>query len=110
MREETTGRLIATPDEVVTKITQMETAALSPDPTLPPGAPFPWTRYVSPTSTSSMPIIFGCITPAIMQETIRMNPSHKAAGPDGVPCFILKHMSLEIHEALYFLFQPMAIT
>ena len=38
---ETTGRLITAPEEVIAKITLMETVALSPDPTLPPGGPFP---------------------------------------------------------------------
>ncbi len=36
--EETTGRIITAPDEVVAKIAQMETVVLSPDPTLPPSA------------------------------------------------------------------------
>jgi hypothetical protein len=37
--DETTGRLITAPDEVVAKISQMETAALSPDPTPLRGLP-----------------------------------------------------------------------
>ena len=41
IRDETTGRLITAPEEVVAKITQMETAALSPNPTSHPGTPFP---------------------------------------------------------------------
>ena len=39
--DETTDRRITAPEEVIDKITQMETVALSPDPTLPPGALFP---------------------------------------------------------------------
>jgi len=42
LRDETSGRLITTPSEVITQLTKMETIALSPDPTLPPGTPFPW--------------------------------------------------------------------
>jgi len=41
LRDETTGRLITAPEEVIAKIIQMETMALSPDHTLPAGAPFP---------------------------------------------------------------------
>ena len=41
LRDETTGRLVTAPEEVIAKITQMETVALTPDPTLPSGAPLP---------------------------------------------------------------------
>ena len=41
IRDETTGRLITVPEEVIAKITQMETVALSPDLTLPRGPLFP---------------------------------------------------------------------
>jgi hypothetical protein len=98
------------PDEVVTKVAQMETAALSPDATLPPGAPFPWLEHVRPTLVSSIPMIFGCIMPTIMQEALRRTPSQKVAGPDGVPGFIFKQMPPAFHEALHLLFQSMAIT
>jgi len=42
IRDETTGHLITAREEVIAKITQMKTVALSPDPTLLPRAPFPW--------------------------------------------------------------------
>ncbi len=38
---ETTGRLITAPNEVVATIAHIETMTLSPNPALPPGAPFP---------------------------------------------------------------------
>ena len=41
LRDETTGRLIIAPEEGIAKIMQMETVALSPDPTLPRGPLFP---------------------------------------------------------------------
>ncbi len=44
IKDETTGLLI--PPEVVKKIAALETIALAPDPTLPPGAPFPWRGYI----------------------------------------------------------------
>jgi hypothetical protein len=40
IREEATGHLITAPEEVIAKITQMETVAISPDPTLPQEPPF----------------------------------------------------------------------
>jgi len=55
-------------------------------------------------------MISGCITPAIMQEALRSTPNHKAAGLDGVPGMILKHMPPCFHEALHLLFQAMSIT
>ena len=79
------------------KVAALETLALSPDPTLPPGAPFPWIGYVQATPTSSVPMIAGHITPDIMHETLRSTPNHKAAGPDGVPGLVLKHMPREFH-------------
>jgi hypothetical protein len=61
VRDETTGCLITTaPEEVVDKITQMETAALSPDPALPPGGPFSLTRT----------------RPPVLQERIIMEVPH----------------------------------
>jgi len=55
-------------------------------------------------------MISGCITPNIMQKALRRTPNHKAAGPDGVPGLILKHMPLAFHDALQLLFQTMSIT
>ena len=40
IKDEASGLLITSPREVVTKIAELETVALSPDPTLPIGAPF----------------------------------------------------------------------
>jgi len=104
------GHLITAPEKVVAKIEQMETAALSPDPTLSPGAPSPWLRHVHPTPASSIPMISDCITTTLMQEALRCTPSHKAAGADGVPGPILKHLPPVSHEALHLLFQSMVIT
>ena len=42
LREETFGRLLVTPSEVIARLEKPETTALSPYPTFPPGAPFPW--------------------------------------------------------------------
>ena len=84
--------------------------ALSPDPTLPSGAPFPWIGYVRATPTSSVPMIAGHITPAIMHEALRRTPNHKAAGPDGVPGLVLKHMPQAFHEALHLFFHALAET
>jgi hypothetical protein len=50
------------------------------------------------------------ITPAIFQEALRRTPNHKAAGPDGTPSLVLKHMPPAFHEALHLLFQTIAIT
>ena len=108
IKDEVTGILITDPTSVKRKIAEMETKALSPDPILPPGAPFPWIGYVQETPTSSVPMIAGQITPAIMQEALRRTPNHKAAGPDGVPGLILKHMPPEFQKALHLLFQALA--
>ncbi len=85
IKDETTGLLITEPQEVVKKIAELESTALAPDPTLPPGSPFPWLGYVGATPTSSVPMIAGHITPDIMQAALRRTPNHKAAGPDGFP-------------------------
>ena len=45
-----------------------------------------------------------------MQEALRRTPKNKAAGPDGVPGLILKHMPPAFREALYLLFNAMSIT
>jgi hypothetical protein len=110
IKDETTGLLITTPSRVVKKIKELEIVALSLDPTLPPGAPFPWPGLVKPTPTSSIPMISGKITPTIMREALRCTPNHKAAEPDGVPCLVPKHMPQQFHEALHLLFQTLAIT
>ncbi len=98
------------PTEVRAQVQKLETKALSPDPTLPPGAPFPWLSHVSSIRKHTVPTISRCITPAIMQEALRRTPNYKAAGPDGIPGVILKHMPPAFHEALHLLFQTMSIT
>jgi hypothetical protein len=110
LKDESSGLLITNPKEVVTKLEELETRALSPDPTLPLGAPFPWLEDVKASPTSSIPMIAGKITPAIMLEALRRTPKHKAAGPYGVPCLVLKHMPPAFHEALHLLFQALAET
>ncbi len=85
IKDEDTGFLITDPPEVVKKIAVLETIALSSDPTLHPCAPFPWRGYVRATPTSSVPMITGHITSAIMHEALRRTPNNKAEGPHGVP-------------------------
>jgi len=109
-KDETTGLLITSPSRVVNKIIELETVALSPDPVFPTGAPFPWLGLVRPTPTSSIPMISGQITPAILHEALRRTPNHMAAGPTGVPGLVLKHMPPQFHEALRLLFQTLDIT
>ena len=41
LRDENTGQILTSPTEVISHLTHLETKALSPDPTLPVGAPFP---------------------------------------------------------------------
>ncbi len=84
LRDEQSGRLIMTPLEVILKLTKLDMVALSPDPTLPLEAPFPWLGLIRPTPTSSVPMIFGQITQAIMEEALRRTPNYKVAVPDGV--------------------------
>ena len=55
-------------------------------------------------------MIAGQITPSIMQEALRRTPDHKAAGPDGVPGLVLKHMPHAFHEVLHLIFQALAET
>ncbi len=85
INDKASGLLITNPPQVVKKIAELETIALSPDPSLPPGAPFPWLGYARPTPTSFVRMIAGQITPAIMQEALLRAPNHKATWPDGVP-------------------------
>jgi len=104
LRYEKSGRLLTTPLEVLTLLTLLKTVPLSPYPTFPPGAPVHWLGHVQPTPTSSVPMLIGQITPAIFHEAFRRTPNHKAAGLDGIPGVILKHMSPAFHEALHVLF------
>jgi hypothetical protein len=55
-------------------------------------------------------MISGQITPAILHEALRRTPSHKAAGPYGVPDLVLKHMPPKFHVALHLLFQALTIS
>jgi hypothetical protein len=108
LRDKESG-LLTTPSDVIQRFTQMETITLSPDPTLPPGTPFPWLGHVRPTPTSSVPMLIGQITPDIYQEALRRTPNHKAGGSDGVPGLVLKYTLPAYHEALEILFHAMAI-
>jgi hypothetical protein len=110
LRDESSGRLLVDPTEIIAQVQKLETQALSPDPTRLPGAPFPWLSRVTPNHKHSVPMISGCITPAVMQEALRRTPNHKAAGQDGVPGMILRHMLPGFHEVLQLLFQAMSIT
>ena len=104
LRDDASGRLLIDSAEVIAQVQKLETQALSPDPTLPNGAPFPWHLRVPPNHKHTVPMISGCITPAIMQVDLRRTPNHKAAGLDGVPGMILKHMPPGFHETLQLLF------
>ena len=44
-----------------------------------------------------------------MQEALRRTPSRKAAGPDGVPGLVLKHIPPLFRETLHILFQSMDV-
>ncbi len=55
-------------------------------------------------------MMIGQITLAFFHEALRRTPNHKAAGPDGVPGLVLKHMPPTFHEAIHLLFQAMPIT
>jgi hypothetical protein len=59
IKDEASGLLTTNAPEVVKNIAELETIALSLDPTLPPGVPFPWLSHVRPTPTSSVPMIAG---------------------------------------------------
>ena len=107
IKDKAIGLLITDPQEVLQKIAELETKALSPDPNLPPDAPFPSRASVRAIPTSSVPMIAGHITPAIMHKALRRNPNQKAAGPDGVPGLVLKHMPPDFHEAHRLLFQAL---
>ena len=48
LRDEVTRRLLTSPSEMITKLEKLETTALSPDLTIPLGAPFPWLGHVYP--------------------------------------------------------------
>jgi len=109
IRDKVTGFLVTSPTEVITKIAETETVALSPGPTLPPGAPFPWLDRVLPTPTSEIPMISGYIPPTIIHEALLRTLGHKAAGPDGVSGLVLKHMPPSFHETIHILFQSMVI-
>jgi hypothetical protein len=99
LRDDASGPRLVDPAEVIAQVQKLETQALSPDPTLPHGAPFPWYLRVPPNHKHTVPMISGSITPS-MQEDLRRTPNHKAAGPDGVPGMILKYMPSGFHEAL----------
>jgi len=103
LRYNATGRFLVDPAEVIAQVHKLETQTMSLDPTLSHVAPFPWHLCVPPNHKRTVPMISGCITPAIMPEALRRTPNHKAAGPHGVPGMILKLMPLGFHEALQLL-------
>jgi hypothetical protein len=109
-RDDSSDRLLEDSAEFIAQIHNIETQALSHDLTLQHRAPFPWHFRVPPNHKHTVPMISGCIIPTIMQEALRRTPNHKAAGPNGVPGMILKHMPLGFHETLQLLFQAMSIT
>ena len=109
-RDTESGHLVSAPSEVITRLAQMETTALSPDRTLPPGALLPWLGHVRPTPTSSVPMLIGQIPLAILQNALRHTPNHKAAGTYGIPNLVLKLNPPALHEAIQLLFQDLAIT
>jgi hypothetical protein len=109
-RDETYGRLLTTPTKMIAQLEKLETTALFPDPTLPPGAPFPWLDHVRPTPAPSVPMFIAQIMLTIFHDALRRSPNHKAADPDGVPGLVLKNMPPAFHEAIHLLFQAMTIT
>jgi len=104
IRDTASSCLVTDPKEVVRQVQTLESTALSASPTLPPGAPFPWLSHITPNQWHTIPMISGCITPAILHEALRRTPNHKATGPYGVYGLILKHMPPAFHEALQLLF------
>jgi hypothetical protein len=80
IKSEASGFLITNPTKVVTKITELETLALSLDPTLPPGARFTWLGYVRPTPTSTAPRIARQITQPLCK---RPSAEHQTTRPQG---------------------------
>ena len=102
--------MLITPAKVIAQLEKLETPALFPDPTLPPGAPFSCLGHVRPTPTSSVPMLIGQITPATFHEALRRTPNHKVACLDGVPGLVLERMPPAFQEAIHLLFQAMAIT
>jgi hypothetical protein len=109
-RDETSGHHLTAPVEIILRLAQIETLALSPEPTLPPGAPCPWLGHVRPAPNSSVPMIFGEIIPATMQDALHRTLIHKPAGLQGGPGPILKRMLLAFHVTYRLLFRAMAIT
>jgi len=59
IRDDASGRLITDLKEVITQVQKPETKALSPDPTLPPGAPFPWLCDITLNQQHIIPILSG---------------------------------------------------
>ena len=100
LRDDSSGLLLVVPAEVIAQVQKIETQAISPNPTPPRGAPFPWHLRVPPNHKHTTPMISGCIPSVVMQEALRRTPNPKAAGPNGVPGMILKHMPSEFDEAL----------
>ena len=86
--DQATSRLMVNPAEVIAQAQKLETHALSLDPTLQHGAPFPWHLRVPPNHKHRVLIISGCITPTIMHEALRRTLNHKGADPYGVPGMI----------------------
>ncbi len=62
LKDDASGRFMVDPAEVIAQVQKLETHALSPDPTLPHGAPFPWHLRVSPNHKHIIPMISVCIT------------------------------------------------
>jgi hypothetical protein len=110
LRDDASGRLLADPAHAIAQVQKLETQAMSLDPTLPHGTPFPWHLRDFPSHKHTAPMISGCINPAILKEALRRIPNHKAAGPNKVPGMVLKHMPPIFHEALQLLFQAVSIT
>jgi hypothetical protein len=110
VRDDTTGRLIRTPAEVIAEGENLPIKALTLDPTLPLGAPFPWRSKAAPTLPDAASMAVVCISTEILQQALRRTPNHNAVNPDGVPGLVLKHMPQAFHKTIHLLFQSMAIT
>ncbi len=55
-------------------------------------------------------MIIGKLTPSVFKEALRLLPSYKAPGPDNISGMLIKHMPQAFHDAVFQLFQTMAIT
>jgi len=78
--------------EVVAIVEKVETASLSHEPNVDPNGAFPWIDAIPATSSPHKHMIIGKLTLTVLNEALRLFPSHKAPGPDNIPGVLMKHM------------------